>query len=611
MPKTRLGLFLAGFSLLSGLNTPCEAVAAERDWVKIQSPNFVLFTPAGEKRGRDAISYFERIRQFFITATNTKLPPERTTIVAFNSSKDFEPYRPNEFSIAFYLGGHDRDYIVMGRTSADARDIAVHEYVHLLVKHSGIEMPIWLNEGLAELYSTLTPAGNKVRIGDVIPERVLYLRQKKFIPLEELTAVNHDSPHYNEKNRAGVFYSQSWALTHMVSLSESYRGGSPQFVMELATGVGAADAFRKVYGKTLEEVQKDLKSYVNGSNFMAVIFDIKLDKSDEDIQVAPADDLETRLVLVDLLDRGKADQARKMYEELIQAYPQAPSVRAGLGYLLLREKRLEEAKSVFAEAVRLNSTSARLHADYARLLRQDGASNGEVISLFERAVQLDADFQEARLYLGYLLMDEQQFAKALAIFARLKNVTREQAVPLFRAQSYAHLRLENREQAEKALDLAKKYAQSPSEIESVAKLEQLVHWQAPQGQALASTFKAEPLEAPPSLGRTSTPSPETEAEPGAGERPAKVNLPATVRITGTLEVFECAGAKAKMKVAAGGRVQSFAITDPAEVIVLGVDAGSFEFSCGQQASRRLTIDYEPKEDAELGTIGEVRVILLE
>lgn len=607
MPNTRLGLLLAAALLLGGLNPLFKAVAAEREWVKIQSPHFQLFTPAGEKRGRDAIIYFERIRHFFITATNSKLPPQRTTIIAFNSDKDFEPYRPNEFTTAFYLGGHDRDYIVMGRTSASARGIAVHEYVHLLVKHSGIEMPIWLNEGFAELYSTLIPVGNKVRIGDVLPERLQYLRQKRLLPLEELTAVGRDSPLYNEKNRAGVFYSQSWALTHMVSLSDLYRDRSSHFVMELANGVGAAEAFQKVYGKTLEDVEVDLRSYLDGSHFIAAVFDIKLEKSDEDVHVAPADDLETGLVLAELFAGRKVDQPRQRYEEMMRTYPQAPSVREGLAYMLLRENRREEAKGLFAEAVQLNSTSAKLYVDYARLLCQDGAPNREVIPLFERAVQLDDELQEARLYLGFLLMDEQQFGKALAIFARLKKVTREQAVPLYRAQSYAHLRLGNRDQAERDLEIAKKYAASPSEIESVAKLESVVRWQGPQGQDLASAFEAEPNEVPPSVGRAAAPSPETEAAP----RPAKVNLPSTVTIAGTLEVFECTGAKAKMKVAAGGKVQSFAITDPAEVVVMGVDAGSFEFTCGPQASRRLTIEYEPKEDAELGTIGEVRIIQLE
>jgi tetratricopeptide (TPR) repeat protein len=604
MPNKRL--VLAGLAWLFAL-LYVPGVAAEREWVKIQSPHFEVFSPAGEKRARDAIIYFERIRNFFITATNSKLPPERTTIVAFNSAKDFEPYRPNEFSIAFYLGGHERDYIVMGRTSSDARNIAIHEYVHLLVKHSGIEMPVWMNEGLAELYSTLTPVGSKVRVGDVIPERLLYLRQKKFIPLEELTAVGHDSPHYNEKNRAGVFYSQSWALTHMISLSGLYRPGSSQFTREIAIGRSAAEAFQSVYQKTLEEVQKDLKSYVNGSNFMAAIFDIKLEKADEDIQTAPADDLETRLVLVDLLDRGKGDQAHKMYEEMMQAYPQAPSVREGFGYLLMRENQSEEAKKVFAEAVELNSTNAKLYSDYARLLRQDGAPNAQVIPLFERALQLDADLQDVRLYLGYLWMDEQEFTKALVTFGRLKNVKREQALPLFRAQCYAHWRLGNREQAEKALELAKKYAESPSEIESLAKLEQALQWQAKQGEAPAATLELEPEPADrPELTRADPPA----AESGTAPR-TKVYLPTTFRTAGTLEVFECAGTKAQMKLNVDGKIKAFAISEPSEVIILGTDAGSFEFTCGKQAPRRLTIDYDPKEDPATGTIGEVRTIVLE
>ena len=80
---------------------------------------------------------------------------------------------------------------------------------------------------------------------------------------------------------------------------------------------------------------------------------------------------------------------------------------------------------------------------------------------------------------------------------------------------------------------------------------------------------------------------------------------------GALRLLDRLSNKAKMKVAADGKVQSFAITDPGEVVVMGVDAGLFEFTCGPQASRHLTIEYEPIEDAEFGTIGEVRTIHLE
>lgn len=227
--------------------------------------------------------------------------------------------------------------------------------------------------------------------------------------------------------------------------------------------------------------------------------------------------------------------------------------------------------------------------------------------MLERAVQLDDDLQEARLYLGYLLMDEGQYGKAVVTFRRLKRVTREQAVPLYRAQSYAFYRMGNKEDAQKSLDLARKYAESPDEVDSVAKMADILNWEGPQPVVLASgDYLADPDEAgAPRLKRDSTP--DADSTPLR----ARETFPATVTITGTLENFECSGAKAKLKIAVGGELKSLAIIDPGEIVVTGVDAGEFEFTCGPQDSRQITVEYEPQEDAERETVGEIRVIHLE
>jgi uncharacterized protein HemY len=129
------------------------------------------------------------------------------------------------------------------------------------------------------------------------------------------------------------------------------------------------------------------------------------------------------------------------------------------------------------------------------VLREDGAANAEVIPLLERAVQLDDDRQDARLYLGYLLMDEGQYGKAVVAFAGLKRVTREQAVRLYRARSYAYYRMGDKENAQKALDLARKYAVSPDEIDSVEKMADVLSWRGPEAVVLASeTYTADPGE---------------------------------------------------------------------------------------------------------------------
>jgi hypothetical protein len=45
-----------------------RSLAAADQWVKLATPNFELYTTAGEKKGREAILYFEQVRSFFLEA---------------------------------------------------------------------------------------------------------------------------------------------------------------------------------------------------------------------------------------------------------------------------------------------------------------------------------------------------------------------------------------------------------------------------------------------------------------------------------------------------------------------------------------------------------------
>ena len=165
---------------------PPTAAGAEQ-WLKLKSSHFELYTTAGEKKGREAILYFEQVQDFFSRArsSNAKLISDASIrIIAFRSEKEFKPYRINESAAAYYLNGYDRDYIVMGSITANNYPGAVHEFTHLLLKHAGIELPIWFNEGLAELYSTLKPVGKKVAIGEVIPGRYYFMQENKWLTLE-------------------------------------------------------------------------------------------------------------------------------------------------------------------------------------------------------------------------------------------------------------------------------------------------------------------------------------------------------------------------------------------------------------------------------------------
>ena len=43
----------------------------------------------------------------------------------------------------------------MKSISSEYFPVAIHEYVHLLVSDAGLKLPIWMNEGMANSYSTM------------------------------------------------------------------------------------------------------------------------------------------------------------------------------------------------------------------------------------------------------------------------------------------------------------------------------------------------------------------------------------------------------------------------------------------------------------------------
>jgi len=150
------------FKLTVMIGFAVSPVVPAGEWMRLNSGNFELYTTAGERSGRQTLEQFEQIRGFF-TQVSKSVATQRlpVTIVGFSGSKEYKPYAINEFAAAYYLGDQQRDYIVMSSLGSESMPVAIHEYMHLLVRHSELKWPIWLNEGFAEVYSTLQPSGGK------------------------------------------------------------------------------------------------------------------------------------------------------------------------------------------------------------------------------------------------------------------------------------------------------------------------------------------------------------------------------------------------------------------------------------------------------------------
>ncbi|MCU1274701.1 MAG: hypothetical protein JWO48_2132 [Bryobacterales bacterium] len=543
-----------------------STVAGAEQWLKLKSSHFELFTTAGEKKGREAILYFEQVRDFFSRArsSNAKLMSEAPIrIIAFRSEKEFKPYRINDSATAYYLSGYDRDYIVMRSITADNYPGAVHEFTHLLLKHTGIEVPVWFNEGLAELYSTLKPLGKKVAIGEVIPQRYYFLQQNNWLTLEALTSADRNSPFYNERNRAGMFYCESWALVHMLNLSPQYRPNFNKILIALASGLPAGTAFPQVYGKTIAEVQTDLQEYMKGTHFNAMVFDIKLEKSAEEPEARPASPLESGIVLADLLGfTGKHEEAKERYNSLAKEFPRTCELEAGLAELAWSGRRPDEACRHFARAVELGSMNPRLYYDYSLALRAAGQPDSAAIPFLKKALALNPEYTEARQFLAFCLLQDGKYQDSVDNFKQVKRIKPEQAFSYYHALSYAYYQLGKWDDAQNAAEAARKYAREAQQIDNADEM-------------LRDLREA---------------------------RSAR-NQSAGFSIRGALQQVDCLGKTMRLKVAVG--------QEQVAVLLQGPQAGTLDLTCGPQKGRMVTLVYDRRPDALLGTVGDVRSLAFE
>ena len=206
------------------------SATAEADWRRVDSPNLVVIGDIDEAELRDIAARLEGFRRTFgrmldERSTATIVP---TVVVALSSDRAFAPFAPKfdgqgVQSRGLFLGTPDVNYIVVN--GRNGMRVVFHEYAHLMMSNVTRAAPLWLNEGLADYYSTFEAGneGREVRLGRPIEAYVERLREATLLPLDQFLAVHSGSAVYNNGDQRTLFYAQAWALTHFLQLGEPDR----------------------------------------------------------------------------------------------------------------------------------------------------------------------------------------------------------------------------------------------------------------------------------------------------------------------------------------------------------------------------------------------------
>jgi tetratricopeptide (TPR) repeat protein len=445
---------------------------------------------------------------------------------------------------------------------------------------------------MAELYSTLRPTGDKLMIGEIIPGRYQALQREKWVPLTVIVKADHNSPYYNEKNQAGSLYNEGWALTHMLLLTTAYRPEFSKFLDLMNTGVTTEEALSKVYGKTVEQMDKELQLYISGTQFRAALFPMKLGKVNDEIPAEPAAPFDVKLVLAELMNRpGKELEARRLMEGLAEEDPKRPEAFVALGYLAWKGKDTAEAVKYFEQGFALGFREPAMLWDYGRLVRE--RNKPESIRVLSELMAQEPGRVDVRLELAGVQLTSKQPEAALATLSALKTVAPADAPRLFTIMAHAQVDKGFWVEARKSAESLAKFAKS---TEDQWQAEQLLKYLDAREKGPAPML-AEAVEkkddAPPKLQRRLQP--RLVGEPAASAH----------RIPGSFVKLDCSGAKAKMVVETAEGKKVFLIDDPNKVI-----GATMELICGEQKKKiGVSVDFIPAGQA--GVDGLVRGIVFE
>ncbi len=373
------GVFLTAV-LIGWWLAAVPAVDAAGKWTRVRSSNFTLEGDVSAVELADVARRLEQFREVLgrLLPGARSVTPTPVTVLVFARARDFrsiaplylgKPIEVRGFAtvtlfgtgIALCLEGGDQAYQTI-----------YHEFAHLLLSNALPHQPLWLEEGLAEFYSTfeLSADRRRARIGKPIPaEEFQYLREGRPLPMRDLLAATRESPLYNGVIERSRFYAQCWATVHYLVLGNPGRFTElSAFIGRLSEGIAEDTAFAASFAGGSEAIEKELADYVRQPTFP--VGELRLD---------------------DGIEAGRPSPGRTM---------SAAEVEASAGHMLLRQQRFDEAESRFRSALRLDATVGAAHSGLGLVRTLQGRA-AEALPYLQRGAQLDADNAMAHHAFGF------------------------------------------------------------------------------------------------------------------------------------------------------------------------------------------------------------------
>ena len=394
----------------------------EKPWREIRSPHFRVITNGSEGAGRRVAREFEQMRAVFASEFPGYRLDSAEPLLILAPEDEYATKKlvpefwrhsgPKPAGVYFHSWEQPYALVRLDVVGSDkiARDefaVVYHEYVHSLLHLNLHWLPTWLDEGLAEFYSYTRFEGNRTIIGAPPRDKwaLAVLQSRTTIPLAKLLDQRGSFTRSDEDTE--LFYEQSWALTHFLTLGPGMDGGDrlKKFYKATQQGVEQKKAFQDAFGD-FEHVQKDFDQHIRLFAFHAAVIPNPPKVDDKDLITRSMTVAETEGELSSFYATTKQWKlARESAESALKNDAKLALAHQMLGFVWLQEGKDREALGEFVQAVELDKRMYR--AQFAKTM----------LSPLPHATSLD-DRMAYRLVLLQTLEANPQFAPAYVELAK-------------------------------------------------------------------------------------------------------------------------------------------------------------------------------------------------
>lgn len=423
--------------MLGGALALLSAQAAQAEWRRAETDNFVVYGEGGEGDLRRQAEQLERFDA--LLRLQFGLPPvdgvRKLPVYLVRTRAELRELRPRlpERVGGFYSASPIDVYAALNRRSG--QHVLFHEYAHHFMHQNfpGV-YPGWFIEGFAEFFATATvDDAGKVEVGYYSPGRLANLNALSWLPMDQLLSVR---PNQLEGRARAAFYAQSWLLTHYLFSDPERRRGLDGYLAAVGRGTPYEQALKDHLNHTPDSLNDALRAYLRGRMPYS-----RLDMAEVEpqVQLTVLPDSADRMLLYGvslryaktpeemarLLPRVRADAAR---------YPDDRLALVTLGRAELRggdaaagEAALKRALEIAPGDVEALQTLAWIRLDASKTLV--GAARGRLIA-------------EAQAYLAEAMRTDPTDYRTYVALARARSVARDypnenDVATLKLAQAYA------------------------------------------------------------------------------------------------------------------------------------------------------------------------------